>query len=116
MANSNPFGNAGLDMFGLEKSYIDRAKNIQIAKDGGGGFLGKLLGGLIGLSPPQQPVVGVAPPAETSEAAPVQPPNVGVPPAPSVIRMPQPGVGASPAVGSPSLNDILWSHTNARPY
>jgi len=109
-----PFSNAGLGMWGTEKSYMSTAmKGPEDDKKGqqGGGILGDFLAGLIGLSS-QQPnasVPGAAPPP-TGGSSPAAAP-VALKPLPP---MPQFAPYTPLPVNQPSsasiINKLLWGN------
>lgn len=127
MADSSPFSNAGLGMFGAEKSFMSSAMNTHFQSPIMGLLLGKALGGLsdnetvqdlskqliaMGVKPsvPPAPAMpqAVAPP---SSAAPISTVPVTIP-APAASAVTTAPVSSSQAAGTalpaaPSLVDFL---------
>ena len=109
MADSHPFANAGLGMFGsAERQFASQAMQGSDKKDG---ILGKLLAGLIGLSgqsPDASPVESSAP----SGASPVVPPTPQYEPQtafPEVLQQQyvspyQPGYGSNAPIQPPTTS------------
>lgn len=108
-----PFANAGLGMFGTEKSYVSSAMTgpkEDDKKDQGGGPIGNFLAGLIGLSTqkPKTEVPGAATPPSAA-VAPVVPGSTMAPapmtPLPYVPYAPLP---VSNTPDAASINKLLW--------
>ena len=138
-----PFANAGLGAWGLEKSYMSSGMTPPKKKEGsdseedGGGILGKLLGGLIGLSPKASAPAGAVPPGPVampamgsapqqydlptafpevlhqqyaSPYAPAYTPVAPIAP-PSMSSLPgfqKPAFQAAPQPNAAAINNLLW--------
>jgi len=109
-----PFANAGLGMFGTEKTYMSAAmKPAEDDKQGqqGGNPLGTFLAGLIGLSS-QQPgasVPGAATPPTGASANPVAP--VGLAPLPPLPPFaPYKPLPVNQPSSAATINKLLWGN------